>query len=214
MPMRRLIFAAAVIPGVIFLSGCMNTNITNIASLGKNIVCFGDSITQGFGADPKDAYPAHLAKLISIPVVNSGIEGDTSEGALKRIKPDVLDRAPLLVIVELGANDFLTKIPMEYTRRNLEEIIVQIQKQGAMVALADVSNAHFMTEYGPMFKSLCRQYKAIYIPDLLGGILANPGLKSDYFHPNAAGYKIISQRVYRTVLPCVNQNTILRRFKR
>jgi acyl-CoA thioesterase I len=196
------------------VSGCMKSDIDNISSEGKYIVCFGDSITQGFGAGPKDAYPSYLSKLISLPVANAGIEGDTSDGALRRLKPDVLDREPLLVIVELGVNDFLTKVPIEDTQKNLESIISQIQKQGAIVAIADISNEHVMAEYGPMLKALSRRFKTIYIPDLLSGIFANPSLKSDYFHPNAGGYKIIAQRIHRAILPYLNQNALLRKFSK
>jgi len=193
----------------------MKSDIVNIGSSGKYIVCFGDSITQGFGADPKESYPAYLKKITSVPVINSGIEGDTSPGALKRIKPDVLDRDPLLVVVELGGNDFLTRVSLDETQRNLEEIITQIQKQGAIVALADISNAHLMPEYGRMYKELSRKYKTIYIPDLLAGIFDNSRMKSaDQFHPNANGYQIIAHRVYRAILPYLNQNAIRNKFKK
>jgi acyl-CoA thioesterase-1 len=209
---RKLIAAGCLI--FFCVSGCMKSDIANISSEGKYIVCFGDSITQGFGVGPKDAYPSYLSKLISVPVANAGIEGDTSDGALRRIKPDVLDREPLLVIVELGVNDFLTKVPIEDTQKNLEVIIAQIQKQGAIVALADLSNEHVMAEYGPMLKALSRKFKTIYIPDLLAGIFANPSLKSDYFHPNAGGYKIIAQRIHRAILPYLNQNALLKKFSK
>ncbi|MFA5100901.1 MAG: GDSL-type esterase/lipase family protein [Candidatus Omnitrophota bacterium] len=192
----------------------MSSDITNIDSRGKYVVCFGDSITQGFGAGPRSAYPAYLSKLMSVPVINSGIEGDTSEGALKRIKPDVLDREPLIVVIEFGANDFLTNMPLEETRRNIESIIQQCQEQGAIVALADVSNMNLMPEYGPMFRSLSRTHKTIYIPNLLNGIYDNVNMKSDIFHPNASGYQIIAQRVYRTILPYLNQNAMLTKFSK
>ena len=198
--------------GILCISGCMRSDIAHIDSRGTHVICFGDSITQGFGADPKSAYPAYLAKLMRLPVVNAGIEGDTSAGALKRIKTDVLVREPLLVIVEFGANDFLTKVPLEETRRNIESIIQQCQDQGAIVALADVSNMHLMPEYGPMFRALSRAHKTIYIPNLLNNIYDNARLKSDYFHPNAGGYQIVAQRVYRTILPYLNQNAMLTKF--
>jgi acyl-CoA thioesterase I len=204
---------AAGCAGIFCVAGCVRTDIAHIDSRGKYVICFGDSITQGFGAGPKDAYPVYLAKSMSVPVLNAGIEGDTSEGALKRIKPDVLDREPLMVIVEFGANDFLTKIPLEDTKRNIESIITQCQQQGAIVALADVSNMHLMPEYGPMFKALARQYKTIYIPNLLNNIYDNAAMKSDMFHPNASGYRIVSQRVYRAILPYLNQNAIINKFR-
>jgi len=205
--LMRVLFSCA---AAICVCGCIKNDIAIIASNGKNIICFGDSLTQGFGAEPQSSYPAYMAKMISIPVVNAGLEGDTSEGALKRLYPDVLDREPLLVIVEFGANDFLTKIPLEETRRNIESIILQCQKHGAMVALADISNAHLMSEYGPMLRQLSQAHKTIYIPNLLNGIFDNAAMKSDYFHPNAQGYRIIAQRVYRAILPYLNQNALTR----
>ncbi len=206
----RILVACA---AALCIAGCMRSDIANINSRGKYVVCFGDSLTQGFGAGPRSSYPAYLSQMMSVPVVNSGIEGDTSEGALKRIYPDVLDRDPLLVVVEFGANDFLTKIPLADTRRNIESIILQCQKQGAIVALIDISNAHLMSEYGPMLRQLSRIHKTIYIPNLLNGIFDNASMKSDYFHPNANGYRIIAQRVYRAILPYLNQNAMLNRFR-
>jgi len=200
--------------GVLCISGCIQNDIAHIDSRGTSVVCFGDSITQGFGAGPKTAYPVYLSQLMRLPVINAGIEGDTSGGALKRIRSDVLDREPLLVIVEFGANDFLTKVPLEETRRNIESIIQQCQERGAIIALADVSNMHFMPEYGPMFRSLSRIYKTIYVSNLLNGIYDNASMKSDMFHPNASGYQIVAQRVYRTILPYLNQNAILKKFRK
>jgi len=202
------------VSSVLCMSGCMQSDIACLDSLGTHVVCLGDSITQGFGAGPKTSYPAYLSQQMRLSVINAGIEGDTSDGALKRIKSDVLDRQPLIVIVELGANDFLMKIPIEQTRLNVESIITQCQKQKAIVALADVSNTHLMPEYAPMFKSLSRVYKTIYIPDLLSGIYDNASMKSDCFHPNANGYKIVAQRVYRAILPYLNQNALLTKFKK
>jgi lysophospholipase L1-like esterase len=71
-----------------------------------------------------------------------------------------------------------------------------------------------MAQYGPMFKALSRKYKTVYIRDLLSGIFTNPGLKSDYFHPNAGGYRIIAQRIHMAILPYLNQNALLKKFQK
>ena len=46
----------------------------------------------------------------------------------------------------------------------------------------------------------------IFIPGILNGIITNPSLKSDFLHPNAKGYKIIAQKIYRDILPYLKQN--------
>ncbi len=56
------------------------------------IVCFGDSITYGHGADSiETSFPMLLQKRITIPVINSGVNDDTTADGLKRIERDVLE---------------------------------------------------------------------------------------------------------------------------
>lgn len=197
---------------VIVSAGCAKKEINNIDARGKNIICFGDSITYGYGANSGEDFPTALSKLISIPVINAGIDGDTTIEALRRIKFDVLDRDPLLVIVEFCGNDFLRKIPTGTTVANLREMIDKIQAQGAMVALVDVSAGMFLGEYRREFSKVAREKGAIFIPHILEGIITNPSMKSDFLHPNADGYKVIAQRIYRVISPYLNKNALRREF--
>ena len=195
---------------MIFHAGCTRINVANLESRGKNIICFGDSLTKGKGVEVNQSYPAELAKMTNCPVINGGINGDVSSEAVKRVASDVLDREPLLVIIEFGGNDYLNKIPLEETVKNVEEMIKLIQAKGAMVAIVDISNVLFMGEYRQEFQRLSKKYRAIFIPRILEDIVTDEQLKSDAIHPNARGYKIIAYRVYRGIMPCLNQNTILR----
>ncbi len=192
---------------VIGLAGCAKREIKNIDSKGRNIICFGDSITFGYGANPGEDYPSVLARMMSAPVINAGIDGDTSSEALKRIDSDVLERDPLLVIIEFGGNDFLRKISLDETLRNMEDMIKKIQSAGAMVAVADVSVAIIMSTYRKEFRRLSKKYDTIFMPNLLSGILTNPALKSDSIHPNAEGYKLIAQKIHRAITPYLKRST-------
>jgi acyl-CoA thioesterase-1 len=125
--------------------------------------------------------------MLDYPVVNAGVDGDTSFDAVERLEKDVLDKNPRLVIVEFCGNDFLKKIPREDTVKNLSLIIDRIQQKGAMVALVDISSGMFFREYRRDFKKLAAQKKAILIPLVLNKIITNPAMKSDFFHPNARG---------------------------
>lgn len=196
------------------LTGCAKRQIKNLNSKGKNIICFGDSITFGYGVNPGEDYPAALAKMVNIPVINMGIDGDTTIEATKRLESDVLDREPLLVIIEFTGNDFLRKIPKEVTLNNIKEMIERIQAKGSMVAIADISAGMFLAEYRSAFCKLAKEKGTIFIPSLLSGIITNPGMKSDFLHPNANGYKIVAQKVYRIILPYLNQNIILKEAKK
>lgn len=209
----KLLVIALLGYGVIALGSCAKREIKNIDSQGTNIICFGNSITFGYGAMPDETYPSVLAKIIKIPVINAGIYGDTTIEAIKRIKSDVLDKEPLLVIIEFGGNDFLRKIPLVETSKGIEEMIRQIQSQGAMVAIADISTNVVMKDYGKELRRLSKKYSTIFIPRLFRGILTNPTLKSDFIHPNSQGYKLMTLRIYRTILPYLEQNARLKQNK-
>lgn len=183
---------------LIFLAGCGYT-VRNLDSEGKEIICFGDSITTGVGIPEGKSYAFFLSLLLGKDVLNAGVRGDTTQNALKRLKKDVLSKDPYLVIVELGGNDFLQKVPREVTLRNLKKIISRIQGQGVMVALADVSCGLMLKGYRKDFKKLARDSGSIFIPNLLKEILNKPSLRYDYIHPNEDGYKIMAERVYRTI---------------
>jgi len=181
--------------------GCTQAGIRNQKAEGRCIVCFGDSITFGYGAEQGEDYPSILAKMTGLAVVNAGIDGDTTVEALKRLDADVLQRDPFLVIVEFGGNDFLRKIPLETTVANLRQIVERIQAKGKMVALVDISAGMFLKEYRFAYGTLARSRGALFIPSILDKIITNPRMKSDFLHPNAEGYALIADRVLQFIEP-------------
>lgn len=183
----------------IFIFGCFEPEIKNLETKGANVICFGDSLTFGYGAGNGEDYPSALRKMVKFPVINAGVDGDTTFAALKRLENDVLVKNPRLVIVEFCGNDFLKKISKEDTVKNLRIIIDRIQDKGAMVALVDISAGMFFMEYRKAFKSLAVEKKVIFIPVVLNRIITNPAMKSDFFHPNARGYQVIAKRIYKAI---------------
>lgn len=197
---------------VLLLVGCAKREIKNIDSEGKNIICFGNSITFGYGVNQGEDYPSVLARMTNIPVINAEIDGDTSQEAIKRLESDVLDKKPLLVVVEFGGNDFLRRIPKDVTIKNIKEMVERIQAKGAMVAIVDISAGIILKEYCTALYNLSREKDAIFISGVFNDIITTPSLKSDFVHPNALGYKIIAQRIYRGILPYLNQNILRKKF--
>ena len=189
-----------------FWAGCVQSKVKNKASKGKNIICFGDSMTFGYGADPGEDYPARLAKKIGVPVINAGVDGDTSIEGLKRLSADVLEKSPLLVIVEFGGNDFLEKVPLDVTVKNIKEMADRIHATGSMVALVDPSAGMILSGYWWEFSKIAKEKELIFIPGVLNGIITNPELKSDFLHPNGKGYDLMSQRIYRAIRPYLKKD--------
>lgn len=196
----RIILSVYVFLSICLMTGCAMRD-TRFHLGERNIICFGDSITAGFGADEGQDFPSLLSKSLNAPVINAGRSGDTTRHALGRLKEDVLDRNPGLVIVEFGANDFFQKISREETQENLENIVTAIQNQGALVILVSVRIGILFDEYFAVYKKVASKRKVLLIPDIMRDIFANPKLKSDEMHPNNEGYKIIAQRIYKYVAP-------------
>jgi len=197
--LKTALFALFVF-SIFLLTGCAK-QIANIDSNGSNIICFGDSLTEGIGAGPGEDFPSLLAKKLKYPVINAGRHGNTTRDALARINEDVLEKNPRLVIVEFGANDFFQRIPKQETFSNLDKIVGKIQKNGSMVAVAAVKIGLLTDEYAGDFKKVAVKNKAIFIPNIMQGILSDARLKSDGLHPNSKGYALIAERIFKRISP-------------
>lgn len=125
---------------------------------------------------------------------------------MRRLEEDVLDQDPLLVVVVLGGNDFLRRLPTSQTFADLETIIQRIQARGAMVVLASVQGGLFGDIFRKEYQRLARKYRCAFLPNILDGIINTPSLKSDTIHPNAAGYRKMADRVLETVEPLLREN--------
>src|SRR5579883_2868579 len=107
------------------------------------IVCFGDSLTAGFGVDPGHSYPDLLQQKIDnagyrYRVVNLGQSGDTTQDGLDRLSL-VTAEHPMFVILEFGANDGLRGQPVSNMEKNLARMMETLQNAGARVVLAGIT---------------------------------------------------------------------------
>jgi len=201
--LRARVFALLLI-GSLGCGGDSLNGVKNLASTGEAIICLGDSLTEGVGANPGEDYPAVLSRELVFPVLNQGRRGDTTAQALARL-PEVLEHNPRLVIVLLGGNDFLRQVPRSETKKNLAEVVRRIQDHGAMVAIAGMRLGIFTDEFSPIYEATAKQLGAYYMPQVMSGILTDPQLKSDPIHPNAAGYRLLGQRIAEKLKPLLHE---------
>lgn len=171
------------------------SRVRNLESQGSAVIAFGDSITAGYGAGTGEDYPSQLSNLIDTPVINAGINGDTTESAIARMEEDVLSRDPRIVIVGLGGNDFLRGTPISTTEANLRTIVRRAQSAGAMVIVLGFRFPSLGSNYESMYERVAEQERCLFVPGVLAGILTDPAMKSDDIHPNARGYALIAERV-------------------
>jgi len=174
--------------------------IQNINNSNFNIVVLGDSLSYGKGASHEEAYPALLEKSLNRPVINLGVNGDTAVRGRMRVN-EAVEYQPYMVLIEFGGNDFMQQVPFEQTLSAMEQMVDTIQSAGAVAVIVDTGGSYVMGKYSKSYKKLARQKGAVFVPGILDGVMGKRGLMSDQVHPNAAGYKIIAEKVEKAIKP-------------
>ena len=183
----------------------------------KTILCFGDSITAGYGLeDSDDAFPSLLQnKLDSLEldyvVINSGLSGETTAGGKNRIKW-VLNKDIDIFLLELGANDGLRGIPLTETRANLQVIIDEVQDKNptttiilAGMELPPNMGKVYTSEFRSVFSDVARENNLKFIPFILENVGGIAELNQrDGIHPTVEGHKIIANTVWNVLENMVN----------
>jgi len=181
------------------------TRIANLDSEGTGIVCFGDSITGGHGVQSDQAFPALISERLDVPVINAGVDGNTTRNALARLERDVLVHNPRIVIVEFGGNDFRKKVNKQETFTNLDTIVERITAHGAMVVMLEIRIGLLRDRYLAGYERIAKKHGALLIPDFMDGILGNQELTLEGIHPTAEGHKLIADRVVTQLTPLLQE---------
>jgi acyl-CoA thioesterase-1 len=181
------------------------------------IVILGDSITAGYGVDRAESYPSLLQRKIDqtgLPykVINAGVSGDTTGDGLRRLDRVLASGADILIIA-LGANDGLRRIPPTVTAGNLTTIIKRAKAQipNVKIILAGMQmpqemGADFTAAFEALFAKVAKENGVELIPFLLkdvGGI-SRMNLP-DRIHPNPQGHTRISETVWSTLDPILRK---------
>lgn len=229
--MRRFLVVLLLLHGLIFIHGCGTrpaaetpsaaipgpTPAADTAQVDERpvVAALGNSLTAGLGVDSHRNYTAQLQARIDAGgyryrVVNAGVSGDTSAQGLNRIG-SVTRLKAALVIVELGANDGLRGIPVEETRRNLDEIIRDLRTGGAKVVLAGMEvppnyGPQYTRQFHDIFPGLAKKYGVALVPFFLEGVGGIPRLnQADGIHPTEEGYAIVTENVWKVVEPMLRK---------
>ena len=195
---RRFVQISALLAAA--LTACSKTAPHAALPEGSTILALGDSLTAGYGADAEAAYPAVLAGLTGWQIINGGVSGNTSAQALARL-PALMRRQPQLVLVSIGGNDFLRKVPEADTRSNIRQIVQQIKAAGVPAVLVAVpyftTGALFgrLSEH-PMYEELAAELNVPLFKGAWAEVLGNKKLKSDQIHANAQGYRVFAEKMW------------------
>ncbi len=181
------------------------------------ILFFGNSLTAGYGLDPKQAFPSliqdrldSLAKPYTI--INAGLSGETTSGGRNRLDW-VLNQKTDIFILELGANDGLRGIALAETRANLLAIIHAVREKNpdTQIILAGMQippnmGQSYTREFRTIFPDIAEKNDVQLIPFLLEGVAGIPELnQEDGIHPTAKGHKIVANNVWAVLEPLLTR---------
>jgi len=179
----------------------------------RKVVCIGDSLTVCGQTDGR--YTDYLAKwLPNETIINKGISGNTLADGRQRFQADVLSLNPDVVVIELGANDFLQmKRSVEQLKADLEDMVKRSKDSGAEVVIAscfgnrddkemaqsrfDKASLDFAKAIAVMELEIVEKYNCFYVPNMQEDIKPN-GIWpywEDYHHPNKQGNEFVAKRI-------------------
>ncbi|MBU2929336.1 arylesterase [Winogradskyella psychrotolerans] len=187
---------------------------TTTESTTKTILCFGDSITAGYGLDDtNDAFPGILQQKIdsldlNYTVINSGVSGETTAGGKGRIDW-ILNQDIDIFLLELGANDGLRGVNLVETATNLQFIIdaVKSKNSATKIVLAGMQlppnmGQEYTSGFKQIFIDIAEKNDLAFIPFILKDVGGIKELnQNDGIHPTVEGHKILANTVWDVLEP-------------
>jgi acyl-CoA thioesterase I len=179
------------------------------------LVCFGDSITAGYGLQAGQSYPDYLQQKLDdhgyhYKVDNRGTSGATTKDAVASL-PEILHLSPEIVIVEFGGNDGLRGLPTEATRKNLDAVLTALENAHIKVLLAGIT---LPPDYGPdyihafeqVFRDLAAKHHAVFIPMIYKDLIHIPNtIQQDGIHPTAKGSDLLADTMFAALKPLLRK---------
>jgi acyl-CoA thioesterase-1 len=198
------------------LALCLIATALPAAPPEKILVCFGDSITAGYGLDSvKQSYPFDLERLLAARgyhyrVVNQGISGNTTKDAAARVNA-IVALHPDVVLVEFGGNDGLRGLSLEITRKNLDTVLSTLQAAHIRILLVGITlppnyGPDYVKSFNAVFSDAATKHHLPLMPMLYDGVYQVPGtIQADGIHPTAKGSQLIAEHLLPVLTPLLRK---------
>jgi acyl-CoA thioesterase I len=191
--------------------------LQNAVASARTILVFGDSLSAALGIRPEQGWVALLAQRLQTQgygyqVVNASVSGETSAGGLERLPRALQLHEPVIVILELGANDGLRGLPVSVMRANLTRMVQQAQAAHARVLLVGMRippnyGPRYTEEFAAVYPELAQQYHLPLVPFLLEKVALDPALmQADGLHPDAAAEPAVLDTLWPYLKPLLKNN--------
>jgi acyl-CoA thioesterase-1 len=170
-------------------------------------------LTAGYGLVESQSYPAVLQEKLNsegydFEVVNAGVSGDTTAGAIRRLDW-ALEGDVRVLIVGLGGNDGLRGLSVAEMKQNLTDIVQRARERNVVVILAGMeappnNGPEYTAAFRAVYVDLAREYRVPLIPFLLDGVAGDPSMnQADGIHPNRTGAARLAETVWAALEPIV-----------
>jgi len=201
---------AAIPKCIVPLALCLVACSAWAATPQRTLICFGDSITAGYGLDVNKSYPADLEKLLTsrgyfVHVLNQGVSGNTTKDAVARVS-SIVALHPEVVVVEFGGNDGLRGLPLDVTRKNLDAVLTTLQAAKIRILLVGITlppnyGAEYIQSFNAVYREAAAKHHVSLMPMLYDGIYTIPGaIQDDGIHPTAKGSELIAEHMLPLLL--------------
>ena len=171
-------------------------------------------MTAGYGLDAQSSYVSLLENMIKVQdfvdtktglipkLVNAGVSGDTSTGALRRLSWLLADQ-PDRVFLCIGANDGLRGQPIKVLKSNLINLSKMIQSKGIELMLMGMRippnyGVEYSEGFAKVYKQVAEEHNVALYPFLLANVAGHNHLnQTDGIHPNRKGHQLIAQQLFK-----------------
>jgi acyl-CoA thioesterase-1 len=190
----------------------------DVAADRRVVMFLGTSLTDGYGLEREQAYPALIQQKIDsaglpFEVVNAGLSGERSAGALQRVRGWLLKQPFDVLVIETGANDMLNGLPTAELRSNIQGIIdtVRAAKPNTRIVLVGMLAAPnlgrtYVDRFNRVYPDLAEENDVPLVPFLLEGVATERDLNiADAIHPNAQGHGILAGTVWKALEPVLRE---------
>ncbi len=179
------------------------------------LVCYGDSITAGYGLPAGQSYPDFLQQKLDAggyhyTVDNQGTSGATTKDAVASLR-SILLLHPEIVIVEFGGNDGLRGLPPDQTRRNLDQVLTAFENAHIKILLAGITlppnyGADYIHAFEQVFRVLAAKHHTAFVPMLYKDLVNVPDtIQPDGIHPTTKGSNIIADTLFPALKPLLRK---------
>jgi lysophospholipase L1-like esterase len=191
------------------------------------VVALGDSLTAGYrtldpyAIDPRVPYPAQLMTLINgrlkgqtkAFVINAGVNGDDTNGMLRRFRQSVATEKPEIVVIWGGINDLGAAKDPKQVMENLTKLYDLCGETGATPVACTLTPTRLTSTKIRCLNELIRAYaseKGLVLVDLFYGLADMEGnLRQEYsddgVHLTQEGYRRIAEIVLGVIAPLIER---------